>query len=271
MTVSVADILAAIDELAPFELAEEWDNVGLQVGFSGGTVSSIMVGLDPTNDLLDEVLESGADTLITHHPLIFKPFSAVITDQPEGEMLERVIRHKITVIGCHTNLDNAVGGVNDVLAEWLGLEELQPLIPFMESGRSGAGTGRIGQYDEGISKDLFMERLLNVLGLSEVQVAGVLPERIRKVGLCGGSGSGFAQVAMAGGADLYLSAEIKHSTARWAEQSGFCVIDGTHYGTERPVVDYLAEKLGEYCKAKDWALPVHVSQAQKPPFRKMSR
>ncbi len=271
MTVLVADIIAAIDELAPFNLAEEWDNVGLLVGSPARTSSSVMIGLDATSELLDEAREFGADTVITHHPLIFHPLSSVITDQPEGMLLEKALVNQINVISCHTNIDNAIGGVNEALADGLGLENLHPLIPFVDPAKPGTGTGRIGQFDRGLSKNLFVERLLNVLQLSAVRVAGVLPERVEKVAVCGGSGSEYAKIAQARGADVYLTAEIKHSTGRWAEESGFCVIDGTHYGTEQPVVALLAKRLREYCKSKGWSLSVQTSKTQRPPFQIVSR
>lgn len=267
MTVLVADILRAIDELAPFDLAEEWDNVGLLVGHPDRTVSSVMIGLDPTNDLLDEARRCCADTIITHHPLIFHPLSAVITDQSDGMLLEKAIVHQMTMIGCHTNLDSARGGVSDALANGLGLVDLQPLLPAVDPAKPGAGMGRVGRYEESLSSGQFVERLLKVLDLSTVQIAGVLPERVKKVALCGGSGSDLAQAALSCGADLYLSAEIKHSTGRWAEECGFCVIDGTHYGTELPVVALLAQRLREYSKSKGWSLAIQVSTTQRPPFQ----
>jgi len=271
MKVLVSDIIAAIDELAPFDLAQEWDNVGLQVGHPGRTVSSVLVGLDPTNELLDEACRCGADTIITHHPLIFHPLSDVITDQPDGMLLENAIVNQITWIGCHTNLDSAIGGVSEALANSLGLIDLHPLLSSGDLKQPGTGMGRIGRYDKSLPAGLFIEQLLKVLDLPSVQVAGILPERVKKVALCGGSGSDLVELAFSRGADLYLSSEIKHSTARWAEERGFCVIDGTHYGTENPVVALLALRLQKISKSKGWSLNVQVSRTQRPPFKNINK
>jgi len=84
--------------------------------------------------------------------------------------------------------------------------------------------------------------------------------------LCGGSGSDLAEIALLKGADLYLSAEIKHSTARWAEESGFCIIDGTHYGTEKPAISFLSRKLQELTALKSWPLELLLSKTEKHPF-----
>jgi putative NIF3 family GTP cyclohydrolase 1 type 2 len=86
------------------------------------------------------------------------------------------------------------------------------------------------------------------------------------VALCGGSGSELAEMARARGADLYLSAEIKHSTARWAEDCRFCVIDGTHYGTEQPVMPFLQGKIKEWAATNNWSLEVLLTQTEKHPF-----
>ncbi len=267
MTVQTADILTAIDELAPFDLAEEWDNVGLLVGSNEREVSSILVGLDLTGDLLDEAVASGADTIVSHHPMIFRPLSAIRVDQHIGRLLEKALANRITVIGCHTNLDSVSGGVSDALGQILGLTDLRPLQPVECSTKPGSGMGRIGEYATPMSGRGFITKLLEALGLDGVHIAGRLPEQVKTVGLCGGSGSELARVAYEKGADCYLTAEIKHSTARWAEESDFCVIDGTHYGTEQPVVGRFAEKLVDYGKKKGWSIDVNVSKRQSPPFQ----
>ena len=271
MTVLVSDIMAAIDEFAPIDLAEEWDNVGLLVGRPGMTVSSVMIGLDPTAELFAEARRCGSNMIITHHPLIFHPLVSVITDQPDGALLEKAIVDQVAVVGCHTNLDKAIDGVSVALARELGLVALKPLLPSSDPSYPGTGLGSVGKYERSMSSSRFVKRLLEVLNLSAVQVAGVLPERVRKVALCGGSGSEFAQAAYECGADLYLSAEIKHSTGRWAEGCGFCVVDGTHYGTEQPMVARLAERLRLYGESKGWSLVVRVSKTQRSPFQLVSR
>ncbi len=271
MTLRTAELLTAIDQLAPFELAEEWDNVGLLVGQKDREVSSVLIALDLTFDLLEEALEKGADTIISHHPLIFRPLSAVITDQHIGRLVEKAIANRITIIGCHTNLDNVTDGVSDALGHGLGLSGLRPLQPVESSVKPGSGLGRIGEYGAPLSSQEFIERLLDILGLDVVQIAGDLPKGIKTVGLCGGSGSELAQAAYQQGADCYLSAEIKHSTGRWAEDCGFCVIDGTHYGTEKPIVSLFAEKLREYGKNNGWPIEVAVSRRQQPPFQMIGK
>ncbi|MGA7277607.1 MAG: Nif3-like dinuclear metal center hexameric protein [Desulfocapsaceae bacterium] len=271
MTVTISDIITCLDAIAPFGMAQSWDNVGLLIGDRRREVKSILVGLDPTNRLLKEALDKGADTVITHHPAIFKPFPSIDTAEPSGSFLETALVSRLNILACHTNFDSAVGGVNDALAELLGLAELSALVPAEANGTEGAGLGRVGRYPEARSGQEFIELLLDILELSSVQVAGVIPERIETVALCGGSGSEFAETARQRGADVYISAEIKHNIGCWAEEAGFCVIDGTHYATEKPAVKLLTEHLVSYAQTQGWDLTIFESTSEKHPFSTVTR
>lgn len=273
MTMQIQQLLVGLDQFAPFSLAEEWDNVGLLVGNPEATVTSILLGLDPTIELLGEAILLGANTIITHHPCIFNPLTSIHTNTPAGIFLEKALSHKINIIACHTNLDNAASGVSDALAEALGLTSLSPLCPSGAMTKnsvenSGTGTGRIGSFDPPLPASTFMTRLFHTLQLSSIQIAGKVPELVRIVALCGGSGSELAKVAQTRGADLYLSAEIKHSTARWAQECGFCIIDGSHYGTEQPVLPVFCRKIQELAASNNWSIDVFLTQSEKKPFKR---
>jgi len=266
MKTTVADVITGLDQIAPFGMAESWDNVGLIVGDRDRPVGSVLVGLDPTNRLLDEALAEKVDTVITHHPAIFKPIPSIDTGDSSGRFLEKALTHRLNIIACHTNFDTVCKGVNDILAELLGLEKVRPLLPASELFPDDAGLGRIGCYSQPKSRIAFVELLLEVLDLDGVQMAGELPETITAVALCGGSGSDFAEAARRSGADLYISAEIKHSVGRWAEENGFCIIDGTHYATEKPAVRLLAERLRSYSRKRNWNLDVKETETENHPF-----
>ncbi len=265
MTTQIKDILKALNKLAPFNLAEEWDNVGLLVGNAENTVSSILVGLDPTLGLVDEAISRKANTIITHHPVIFHPLPAITTNTPSGKLLERALSNHINIIACHTNFDSAEDGVSDVLARALGLTNLQPLIAT-DPKNSTTGLGRVGILTKKKQGKAFLESLHSVLQIPLLQIAGPLPEYITKVAVCGGSGSDFAEAAWKSGADLYLSAEIKHSTARWAEEANFCIIDGTHYATEYKIVEHIVNKMCSLATEKQWAFGIHQSERERHPF-----
>ena len=266
MKPQIKELLQILDSFAPVALAENWDNVGLLVGSPDNIVSSILIGLDPTTDMVDEAIALSADTIITHHPVIFKPLSAINTSDPAGRLLQKALGHNINIIGAHTNLDSAVDGVNDVLGNGLGLTNLAPLVPSQAEGETITGLGRIGYYSAPISRKEFLTRLFHLLGVQSVSIAGSLPEEITTVAVCGGSGSDFAPLAHQRSADVYISAEIKHSTAIWAREAGFAIIDGSHYATEKPATFYLARKLEEIAADKKWQIQIQLTEKEVHPF-----
>jgi dinuclear metal center YbgI/SA1388 family protein len=127
ITPKVSDILGIINKFAPFGSAEEWDNVGLQVGDPAAPVERIMVALDPLKDSIEAAVAAGCSLLLTHHPFIFKPLKRISTADPLGSLIALALRNNLAVIALHTNLDIASGGVNDLLAQLLGVEKTIPL------------------------------------------------------------------------------------------------------------------------------------------------
>ena len=265
MTARIIDILNNLELNAPFQLAESWDNVGLLIGNPEQTVTGVLAGLDPTNELIDEAINSGCNTIITHHPVIFKPLASINTGTPEGILLQKILSHNIAIIGYHTNFDSAEEGVSDVLSNRLGLSNLKPLFVPPEAPE-GTGLGRIGSYERSLTADEFTKRVLAALELKGVQMAGPLPKAITTVAVCGGSGSDFAKTAFQHGVDVYISAEIKHSTAIWARENEFCIVDGTHYATEKPAVALLVKRLLKANETEGWKIQVLQSVNEKHPF-----
>ncbi|MEA5115323.1 MAG: Nif3-like dinuclear metal center hexameric protein [Geobacteraceae bacterium] len=127
MNPRVSDIIEIIDGIAPFRSAEEWDNVGLQVGDPTVTAARIMISLDPCRQAVEEAVASGCQLLITHHPLIFKPIRTLNLQEQPGEILAKALRNNLNIISMHTNYDAADGGINDLLAKRIGLCQAKPL------------------------------------------------------------------------------------------------------------------------------------------------
>ncbi len=267
------DILSALEVIAPFSLAESWDNVGLLVGDPGRKASGILVALDPTEEALHEAVACGCNTLVTHHPLIFEPLKEIRTDAPIGSLLAMALKNRVSVIGCHTNLDIATGGVNDILADKLGLQKTTPLTHTTASSGSkessvpsNLGLGRIGHLAPPVPGREFLDRLLTALTLPAVQLTGTLPESVATAAVCGGSGSDLAAAAFTMGAQIYITSEVKHNIARWAEACGFCIVDAGHFPTENVVTEPLAAALRKHLAAEGFSVPVVTSRRQKNPF-----
>lgn len=260
-------LLTILNSIAPLALVEPWDNTGLMVGDPDQTVTGILVALDPSEEVLQEALSLGLNTIITHHPLLFHPLKKIDRRTPLARMLTTALAHELAIVACHTNLDAAASGsVSDAMAASLSLADTRPLARRDHSlVAKETGFGRIGTLAPAISAEQFLPLLFSALACRGLHITGPLPKMIRTVALCGGSGSELAETAHALGADVYITGEVKHSTARWAEAAGFCLIDAGHYATEKLIVPALATDLGTACTAAGHAPLIRTSQNQRSP------
>ncbi|WP_080845029.1 Nif3-like dinuclear metal center hexameric protein [Cytobacillus gottheilii] len=159
------EIIGLFEQYSPKTYAMEGDKVGLQIGSLGRSVENVMIALDVVEEVVDEAIANNVQLIIAHHPPIFRPLKAINLDTPAGRMLEKLIKHDIAVYAAHTNLDVATGGVNDLLAEALGLQNTEVLYPTYETtlkklvvyvpaenasalrkALGDAGAGAIGKY-----------------------------------------------------------------------------------------------------------------------------
>lgn len=230
--VTVADVTAALEELAPTSLAEEWDNVGLLAGDAEREVSKIIVMLDLDENGLQEAINVGADMIVTHHPFIMSPLRS-ITDKT----LLRVIENKISVCSMHTNLDCADEGVNFVLAQTVGLSDIEDvdLNGFITKG------GVIEQCSFGE----FIQNVKLSLNIGNLRFVGEKSETVQKICVLGGSGADFIGQVKELGFDVLLTSDIKYHQAQTAQKIGLCVIDAGHFETENPVIYKVARHLME--------------------------
>ncbi|WP_339250592.1 Nif3-like dinuclear metal center hexameric protein [Sporosarcina sp. FSL W8-0480] len=159
------EIIALFEQWSPKRFAEDWDPIGLHIGQLNRQVEKVLVTLDVNEAVVDEAIETGSNLIIAHHPPIFSPMKTVWTDTPQGRLIEKCIKHDISVYAAHTNLDVAPGGVNDLLANQLGLQDVEVMSPTisdplyklavfcpvshaeqLRSVLAQAGAGAIGDY-----------------------------------------------------------------------------------------------------------------------------
>lgn len=229
---TVADILAFLETLAPASLKMEWDNVGLLCGSKSTEVTKILVALDPFEGVCREAAEVGAQLIVTHHPLIFRAPNAITDETSIGRSIMFLCRQGISAVNAHTNLDIAPGGVNDVLAEKLGLQNTVTL----ENGLL-----RMGETE---AQDLpsFLASVKEKLGCQGLRyVDGGKP--VKKVAVGGGSCAGEMTDALAAGCDTFVTSDIKYNQFWDAFDLGLNLIDAGHFYTENPIVPVLAEKI----------------------------
>ncbi len=240
---TVQDILDYVQSLAPAYMKEDWDNAGLLCGRSDRQVKTVLVALDPFDSIIDEAVSLGADLIVTHHPLIFRDRLTAINDStPLGRSLLRLIENRIAAINAHTNYDCAPGGVNDILADTLGLENIQVLNPsgVDDQGQSWGllRQGTVPLQDLYAFLDTVKEKL-HCDGLRYVR--GTRP--VYKVAVGGGACGGELQAVINAGCDTFVTSDLRYNQFRDAYDSGLNLIDAGHFHTENPSMAPLAEKI----------------------------
>ncbi len=365
MPIKVSKLANTLGEWFPTALAEEWDNVGLIFGDPSASVSRALLAMDLTLPVAEEAAEEGYGAVITHHPPIFRPIKRIDVSTTQGAIISTCLRHRVSSIAIHTNLDSAVGGLNDEVFRLLGVQNAKPLL---DSGKSrfyklavfvpveaadkvrqamfDAGAGAVGKYDlcsfnltgtgtfrggegtnpaigaagvlerveevrievllqrerfgrvygamvqahpyEEVAYDLYpLENRERETGLGrigslpesitlkqfadrcaalEMMVLRILgdPEReVKKIAVCTGAGSDFLPRAADAGADVYLTAEVKHHHALEAAQRGLAVVETDHLTLERVMWPALKQRLET---AFSGQLEVRISQREQNPW-----
>jgi dinuclear metal center YbgI/SA1388 family protein len=263
--IKLKDILAYVGQFAPWELAEPWDNVGLMVGNPDQEATGVLIALDPTLQVIEEAILEKANIILTHHPLIFHPLKSINTATPIGQFLKKALVHDIAVVSCHTNLDIISDGVSDALARALYLRNTRPLN--LTGKRPDQGFGKVGNLPTPMQGESFIHFVAQRLNLQAMMIAGPQPETVSTIAVCGGSGSDLAEAALQAGADIYITAELKHSVARWAEDNGLCVIDAGHFATENIIIPSLLARMTAFFAENNNPAPVIASQRQNSPLR----
>ena len=233
---TVSDILKFVETLDPRAMKMEWDNVGLLCGSKNTEVTKVLVALDPFEGVCHEAAETGAQLIVTHHPLIFRPQKAVTDETSIGRSIMFLCRNGISAINAHTNLDQVSGGVNDVLAENLGLQNIQIINPV-----DGYGLLRCGDVKQQ-PLETFLATVKEKLGCDGLRYVNS-GNPVCKVAVGGGSCADEMMEAFAAGCDTFVTADIKYNQFWDAYDIGMNLIAAGHFYTETPVVAVLAEKI----------------------------
>jgi len=279
MSATVAEIIKIMDQLAPPLLAEEWDNVGLQIGDPRLPVRRIWVALDPSPEVVKAACQKEVDLLITHHPLIFRPLKSIDFETPGGSSIRMAAHHQMAIFSAHTNLDIVRDGVNDVLAQRLGMRNLSVLQPVkvgerakedirpLTSAKTEFGIGRIGSLAKDGSLKSLVSLVKKKLKLDFVKVAGDLEMKVKQVAICSGSGSSLMQAFLSSKAQVYISGDIHYHDAREAEDANRAIIDIGHFPSEHLMVDALAQQLEKIISKAGIEAEIMACTIEKDPFR----
>lgn len=263
---TVADITTYLDGLYPQETAEPWDAVGLIVGEPETPVHKALVAVDVDPKTVAEAIEIEADLIVTHHPLFLSGTTSVATTNPKGRMVHDLIKNGIALYNAHTNADIAPDGVNDALAQLLGLQGLSPLVPSTHPhSRPGSGIGRVGHLAQPMTLRDFGRLVAARLPATEhgVRINGDGGRMVNTVAVCGGSGDSFLDAAHDARVDVYLTADLRHHRA---QEAGYRpgapgLVDVAHYASEWPWVPRVAALL-----EAEFTIDVHASHLNTDPW-----
>ncbi|MGN0164184.1 MAG: Nif3-like dinuclear metal center hexameric protein [Candidatus Ornithomonoglobus sp.] len=232
---SVKDIIEIIENTAPLDLQYSWDNSGFLCGSVTKEVKKLYLTLDVNMYTVDEAVRTGADMILSHHPILFRGANNINYNTPQGYVLKELVKNDIALYASHTPTDCANGGINDALADKLGI--INKKIIEINDKYDGCGLGRCGDLESAVTLMEFAQRVKLALKTPFVRVCGDLETIIKKAAVGGGACDELIPAAKALGADVMVTADMKYHIAMEGVESGICVIDAGHYPTENFVIE----------------------------------
>ena len=258
---TIREFYAALEERLPRSLSWDWDNDGISCAPDmDAPVTGVLIALDPTEDAVEAAIASDCNILLTHHPMLFRGLKTVDGHDTGSRKVITMIQNGISAMAFHTRLDALPGGVNDTLAAALGLADITPFgdADGEDGNAAGMPIGRIGSLPDAESFDTFCARVRSALRLSAV-LAADSGRSIRRVAVLGGSGEDDVPAALAAGADVFVTGEVKYHQLCDMPYEGMSLIAAGHYHTEFPVLSVLAHMVRDvYAEAGETAVPMEI-------------
>jgi dinuclear metal center YbgI/SA1388 family protein len=237
-TPTVNDLCEVLKQLAPLQLAESWDNVGLLLGRSGTLVRNVMTCLTLTEPVASEAIQRDVQLIVTHHPILFRGAKRLTDATSEGRMLLELIAAGIAVYSAHTAFDSAAEGINHGLAESLGLHSIRPLRPA--DSDPAVGAARFGELRHPIARDAFLSQVATLVSAASLEYSWNGPNAATRVAVACGSAAEFLADAAQAGCDTFVTGEARFHAVLEAQALGINLVMTGHYCSERPAVVTLA-------------------------------
>ena len=235
-------LLDALEQYAPLPLQDGFDNAGLQIGLTEEQeVTGALLCLDVTEAVIDEAIREGCNLVVAHHPLLFHGLKSITGKSYVERCVMKAIQNDIVIYAAHTNLDNAQGGVNHRIANRIGLVNVE----FLEKkdGTENAGSGVIGELQTEEDEKEFLVRLKSLFSIECIRHNTLCNRKIRRVALCGGAGGFLLSKAIAKGADVFLTGEMRYHDY-FGHEKDLLIAEMGHYESEQYTTDIFAEILG---------------------------
>jgi dinuclear metal center YbgI/SA1388 family protein len=269
MPLKVRDIDKIMEERAPSKLKEDYDNVGLMVGDMESEITSILVALDCTMQVINEAKEKKCNFILTHHPLLFKKPANITKDTLLGKKIIEIIKNDTNVYSSHTNLDSVKGGINDTIMKLLGFDKYNTieLSEKRDCEDQVSGIGRIAELREAVTVDEMCHRVKECLNIPFLRYSGSGDKKVKKIAVINGSGQSYFNDAKKLGADCIITGDTTYHYVSDLEEEEIAVIDAGHFGTEWPAVEILAKWLNNIIELKGYKNSVFISESNKNTYK----
>lgn len=237
MATDLGTLVAQFEKLWPIDGAEQWDTPGLLAGSLAQRISRVLLTVDITDDVVTEAIDGKFDLILAHHPYLLRSVTSLSEETAKGALMAQAIRANLAIYAAHTNADITTDGVSDVLAKALGIVAPRPLVP---SSDQKIGHGRIGELSAPIKLGDLARQIAKVLPSTAtgVRVAGDFDALVQTVAVCGGAGDSFIADATEAGAQVYVTADLRHHPAQDAREQAKLngdrpyLIDVSHWASE---------------------------------------
>ena len=258
----INEFIQEFEKYFPINLAYKWDNVGLQIGSEKDKITSILVSLDLTTEVVNEAINNNSNLIVVHHPIIFSPIKSIDTDTYFGKLLKKIIKNNINIYVAHTNFDLSNHGMNKLLADILELEN-QKVIEF-ETPQEGLG--RYGVLRNEILLKDFIKVVKSVFKVDNLQLIGStdLNKTISNVAITGGSGSSLLTNQVLEKCDVYITGDVTYHHALDALNKGLTVLDVGH-NIEKNGLPGLIDIITEFTTN----ITIRLSQVDTNPYKKV--
>ena len=239
-------IIKVIEDWAPVNSAEDFDNVGLIIGNESANINKALITIDTLENVVDEAIEKECDLIISFHPIIFNNLKKIINKNYVERTVFKAIKNNINIYALHTNLDNHPKGVNFQISNYLELENTNILIP--KSGFSG-GAGMIGEIKKSVSEKKFLKYVKDKMRVKIIKHSNFINKNIKKIAVLGGSGSFGIDEAIKNKADCFITADLKYHDYFKAENK-ILLLDIGHYESEQYtkelILNFLRKKIPKF-------------------------
>lgn len=260
--IEVKQIMKSMERVAPLNLKEDFDNVGLMVGDKSEKVKRVLLALDCTLEVIEEAKLLDANLIITHHPLIFSRPKSITTDTLQGKKIIELIRNNINLYSSHTNLDSVNGGLNETIVEMLGFKSNEILEESKVANHKNAGLGRLVRLEKEMELSELIEKVKRNLNIDTLRVVDG-NRKVKNIAIINGSGQSFFSQAVKKDADCIITGDTTYHFALDYKEMGVTIIDTGHFSSEWLVFLKTMEQIKEEFKEIEFIISTKVEDPYK--------